>query len=34
MVTVDTLPWNLHEARWALAWSTSAFQLSVFREFP
>ena len=28
MVTVDTLPWNLHEARWALAWSTSAVQLS------
>lgn len=34
MVTVDTLPWNLHEARWALARSTSAAWLSVFHEFP
>ena len=34
MVTIDTLLWNLHEARWALAWSTSAAHPSVFHEFP
>lgn len=34
MGTIDTLPWNLHEARWALAWSTSAARLSVLHEFP
>lgn len=34
MVTIDTQLWNLHEARWALAWSTSAAWPSVFHEFP
>lgn len=33
-VTIDTLPWNLHEACWALAGLRSAALLSVFHEFP